>query len=102
MRHRRYEVKEEIAKLQKDLEVALAELRELGLVLGEVGRRAAVEACMEPAAALARLLLADGRVTDALAVTDEPIGILASKGTWAWAADLAAFRAVRKRYLQYR
>jgi DNA-binding CsgD family transcriptional regulator len=67
--------------------------RELGLVLGEVRRRAAVEACMEPAAALARLLLADGRVADALAVTDEPIGILASKGTWAWAADLAPARA---------
>jgi len=66
--------------------------QELGLVLSEVRRRAAVEAYMEPAAALARLLLADGRVTEALAATDEPIGILASKGTWAWAADLAPAR----------
>ena len=66
--------------------------RELSLVLSEVRRRAAVEACMEPAAALARLLLADGRVADALAVTDEPTGILARKGTWAWAADLAPAR----------
>ena len=66
--------------------------RELGLVLSEVRRRAAVEACMEPAAALSRLLLADGRVAEALAVTDEPIGILAGKGTWAWAADLAPAR----------
>ena len=66
--------------------------RELGLVLCEVRRRAAVEASMEPAAALARLLLADGRVAEALAVTDEPIGILASKGIWAWAADLAPAR----------
>lgn len=32
-RHRRYEVKEEIAKSEKELEVALNELRELGLVL---------------------------------------------------------------------
>jgi DNA-binding CsgD family transcriptional regulator len=66
--------------------------RELGLVLAEVRRRAAVEACMEPAAALARLMLAGRRVADALRVTDEPIGILASKGTWAWAADVAPAR----------
>jgi hypothetical protein len=32
-RHRRYEVKEELAKSEKELEVALNELRELGLVL---------------------------------------------------------------------
>jgi hypothetical protein len=51
-------------------------------------------ACVQTGApaALSRLLLADGRVTEALAVTDEPAGILASKGTWAWAADLAPAR----------
>src|ERR1019366_596183 len=32
-RHRRYEIKEELAKSEKELEVALTELRELGLVL---------------------------------------------------------------------
>jgi hypothetical protein len=32
-RHRRYEVKEELAKSEKELEIALNELRELGLVL---------------------------------------------------------------------
>jgi DNA-binding CsgD family transcriptional regulator len=66
--------------------------RELGLVLTEARRRAAVEACMEPAAALARLLLSGGRVADALRITDEPIGILARKGTWAWAVDVAPAR----------
>ena len=33
MRNRRYEVKEELAKAEKEREVALAELRDLGLVL---------------------------------------------------------------------
>jgi hypothetical protein len=33
MRHRRYEIKEEIAKAEKEIEVALAELRDLGVVL---------------------------------------------------------------------
>lgn len=32
-RHRRYEVKEELAKAEKDLEIARAELRDLGLVI---------------------------------------------------------------------
>jgi DNA-binding CsgD family transcriptional regulator/tetratricopeptide (TPR) repeat protein len=66
--------------------------RTLDLVLAEVRQRSAVESFMEPAAALARLLLADGRAEDALAVTDEPIGILNSKGTWVWAVDIAPVR----------
>jgi DNA-binding CsgD family transcriptional regulator len=66
--------------------------RALDLVLAEVHQRAAVESCMEPAAALARLLLADGRAEDALAVTDEPISILEGKGTWVWAVDVAPVR----------
>jgi hypothetical protein len=42
MRHRRYEIKEEIAKAEKELEVALAELRNLGVILlgdlvGQIG-----------------------------------------------------------------
>jgi DNA-binding CsgD family transcriptional regulator len=47
---------------------------------------------MEPAAALARLRLADGRVDNALEITDEPIGILAAKKIWAWATDIAPVR----------
>jgi DNA-binding CsgD family transcriptional regulator/tetratricopeptide (TPR) repeat protein len=66
--------------------------RELNLVLSEVRSRGAVEAYMEPAAALARLRLADGRIEDALRITDEPISILARKGTWVWAADVAPVR----------
>ena len=66
--------------------------RALDLVLTEVRQRGAVESCMEPAAALARLRLADGRAEDALRITDEPIGILDAKGTWVWAADIAPVR----------
>jgi DNA-binding CsgD family transcriptional regulator len=47
---------------------------------------------MEPAAALARLMLTDGRVADAVAVTEEPIKVLAVKGAWFWGADLAPTR----------
>jgi DNA-binding CsgD family transcriptional regulator len=67
--------------------------RALDLVLTEVRRRGAVEACMEPAAALARLMLSGGRVEEALRITDEPLGILEGKGIWAWAADIAPVRA---------
>jgi DNA-binding CsgD family transcriptional regulator len=47
---------------------------------------------MEPAAALARLLLADGRTEDALRVTDQAAEVLAAKRTWIWATDLAPAR----------
>jgi DNA-binding CsgD family transcriptional regulator len=66
--------------------------RALDQVLAGVRQRAAIESCMEPAAALARLRLADGRAEDALRITDEPIGILHRKGTWVWAADIAPVR----------
>ncbi len=66
--------------------------RALDQVLTEVRQRAAIESCMEPAAALARLRLADGHAEDALKITDEPMSILNSKGTWVWAADIAPVR----------
>jgi len=47
---------------------------------------------MEPAGALARLLLADGRIREALRITDEPCSIVARKGTWIWASELAPAR----------
>ncbi len=49
---------------------------------------------MEPAAALARLRLASGRVGDALRVTEEPIGVVAGKGIWLWATELAPARVM--------
>ena len=47
---------------------------------------------MEPAAALARLRLADRRVEDALRITSEPVAIVAAKRTWIWATDVAPAR----------
>jgi DNA-binding CsgD family transcriptional regulator len=64
----------------------------LGRVLDEVRQRAAFEAVMEPAGALARLMLAEGRAEEALAITDEPMSIMAGKGTWVWAVDIAPVR----------
>jgi DNA-binding CsgD family transcriptional regulator len=61
-------------------------------VTGEAFRRGAVEYLMEPAAALARLHLAAGDAATALKVTRQAAAIVASKGTWIWAADLAPAR----------
>jgi DNA-binding CsgD family transcriptional regulator len=47
---------------------------------------------MEPAAALSRLALADGRIGAALEVTEEAADIVARKGTWVWATDLGPAR----------
>jgi DNA-binding CsgD family transcriptional regulator len=66
--------------------------RDLRRVLDEAEERAAVDALMEPAAALARLWLADGRVDDALAVTDQAVAILARKQIWVWATDIVPAR----------
>jgi DNA-binding CsgD family transcriptional regulator/tetratricopeptide (TPR) repeat protein len=64
----------------------------LGRVIEQAHRRGAVEYLMEPAAALARLHLANGDVAQALKVTGEPTRIVAGKGTWIWAGDLAPAR----------
>jgi len=61
-------------------------------VIGEAFRRGVVGYLMEPAAALARLHLAAGDTAMALEVTSEPTRIVAGKGTWIWAADLAPAR----------
>ena len=47
---------------------------------------------LEPAAALARLMLADGDPVAALGITDWPINVVVDKGTWLWATDLAPAR----------
>ncbi len=60
--------------------------------LAATGQHGAVECTMEPAAALAKLYLADGLVDDALRVTDEPMQIVVQKRIWLWATDLAAPR----------
>jgi len=62
-------------------------------VLTHTGPRGQLEYLMEPAAAVARLWLAEGRASEALEVTAAPIGIVAAKGIWVWAADLAPARA---------
>jgi DNA-binding CsgD family transcriptional regulator len=61
-------------------------------VTGEAFRRGAVECLMEPAAALARLHLGAGDAATALKVTSQAAAVVASKGTWIWAADLAPAR----------
>lgn len=59
----------------------------------EETQRPGIEAeSLEPAAALARLLLADGDPGTALDVTDWPINVVVDKGTWLWATDLAPAR----------
>lgn len=63
-----------------------------GHVLGDVLRRGAVQYAAEPAAALARLALADGDAETALKVCGEAAGIIARKGIWLWATDLAPSR----------
>jgi DNA-binding CsgD family transcriptional regulator len=66
---------------------------QLEQVLGEARDHGAVDYLAEPAAALARLALADGDAGMALKVTDEPAEIVSCKGTWVWATDLAPARA---------
>jgi DNA-binding NarL/FixJ family response regulator len=65
-----------------DLQLALAKARQLG----------ALTFVIELAAAIARLHLADHRVDDALAITEEPITVVAAKGIWIWGTDLAPAR----------
>jgi DNA-binding CsgD family transcriptional regulator/tetratricopeptide (TPR) repeat protein len=72
---------------------ACAEAEErLQFVRDEMLRLRLLDYLMEPAAALARLRLADGRADDAVKITDEPISILVSKGIWVWATDVAPAR----------
>ena len=61
-------------------------------VIGEIGRRGAVQYFAEPAGALARLRLAEGQLGDALAITEEPVGVVTGKGIWVWATEIAPVR----------
>ena len=47
---------------------------------------------LESAAALARLMLDDGDVEAALAVTEDPVGVLTGRGVWFWGTDLVPAR----------
>ncbi|MBL0886920.1 ATP-binding protein [Myceligenerans indicum] len=62
------------------------------LVLDESARLGVVDDTMEPAAALARLWLADGDTLAALRATDQPIDALRRKGVWVWATDVVPAR----------
>jgi DNA-binding CsgD family transcriptional regulator len=64
----------------------------LHVVHSQAWHQAEWEYAIEPAAALARLWLANGRAADAVAITEAPIRIVADKGVWLWAADLAPAR----------
>lgn len=67
---------------EEKLELVIRDTRQRGLAGGSV------EAC----AALARARLAAGRSGDALALTDEPMRVITTKGIWLWATDLAPVR----------
>jgi len=72
-------------------ELALAEER-FARVLTEGARRGIVDVPLEPTAALAALRLAEGRVADSLALTDEGMRVVIRKGIWLWAAEIAPVR----------
>jgi DNA-binding CsgD family transcriptional regulator/tetratricopeptide (TPR) repeat protein len=58
-----------------------------------VGRpRGPVDGSRDPSAVLARLALAAGRPEEARAATDEAWRIVAAKGLWLWAAEIAPLR----------
>jgi DNA-binding CsgD family transcriptional regulator len=61
-------------------------------VLDGLRRRGGVDDPLEAVAALAWLRLADGRTDDALAVTEQPMQVVTTKGIWLWAADVAPAR----------
>jgi DNA-binding CsgD family transcriptional regulator len=69
-----------------DVEDALLRL------LDEWRQRGATDCLMEPAAALARFWLANGRIDDALRVTEEPVAIVTHKEIWLWATDVLPAR----------
>ena len=62
------------------------------LALEAAQQAGAVDDLLEPSAALARVRLAEGRVEDAVRVTDEPLRMVATKGIWLWATDVAPVR----------
>jgi DNA-binding CsgD family transcriptional regulator len=90
-----------LARLEALLVIALLEAatgahaqaaKHLESVLSGQRRSGVLADSMEPAAALSRLALANGRTGEALEITAEPADIVARKGTWVWATDLAPAR----------
>ena len=73
-----------------DADQAEADLRR---VVAEATRLGAADYAAEAAARLGRLLFADGRVQDALAVTEEPMRHVLGRENWTWAVDLVQVRA---------
>lgn len=61
-------------------------------VAAEAARRGIVDVPLEPTAALAALRLAEGRVEESLALTEEGMRIVTRKGIWLWAAEIAPVR----------
>ncbi len=62
------------------------------LVLDKLGRGGPLDLSMHPAAALAQLYLKDGHIDEALALTDEPMRVIAGKRIWLWATEMAPAR----------
>lgn len=69
-----------------------AAVRDFEQVLAGLRTHGAVEHIAEVAAGLARVRLHQGRLDDALAITDEPLRTIAAKRTWLWATDLGPVR----------
>jgi len=61
----------------------------LQLVLDGLRQRGGVDDPLEVVAALAWLRLADSRVDEALALTEEPMQLVTTKNIWLWVADVA-------------
>lgn len=55
-------------------------------------RRGVVDLPLEPAAALARIRLAEGSAAEALELTDGPADVVARKNIWLWATEFAPVR----------
>ncbi|WP_405945479.1 AAA family ATPase [Streptomyces prunicolor] len=55
-------------------------------------RRGIVDLPLEPAAALARIRLAEGSAAEALALTEGPADVVARKNIWLWATEFAPVR----------
>lgn len=64
----------------------------LAHALAEATRHGLPRSAPDSAAALARLSLADGDVTEALRLTGERMDVIARKGVWVWAAEVAPVR----------
>ncbi len=70
---------------------AQAEKR-LALALDGTRRHGAIHRSIEAAGALARLRLMEGHADQALTLTDGPMRVIAAKGIWLWATEVAPVR----------